>query len=59
MSDDMLAPPEKLRQWRQDPRVFVREQFGAVPDAWQDDVLAAFPRAPRTRPGASVASRRS
>jgi phage terminase large subunit len=44
---DTLAPPEKLRQWRLDPRVFVREQFGVVPDAWQDDVLAAFPRSPR------------
>jgi hypothetical protein len=44
---DTLAPPEKLRQWRLDPRLFVREQFGVLPDAWQDDVLAAFPRSPR------------
>lgn len=35
--------PEKARRWRDDPRVFVRELFGATPDPWQDDVLAAFP----------------
>jgi len=33
----------KLKIWRDDPRIFVREVFGAVPDAWQDDVLIAFP----------------
>lgn len=32
----------KLRQWREDPVVFVREVFGAEPDAWQVDVLRAF-----------------
>src|SRR5258708_6206721 len=33
-----------LRAWKRDPRRFVREAFGVVPDAWQDEVLAAFPR---------------
>src|SRR5260221_8331960 len=33
-----------LRAWKRDPRRFVREVFGVVPDAWQDEVLAAFPR---------------
>lgn len=42
-----LASKEKLRQWREDPRIFVREQFGVTPDAWQDEVLAAFPTSPR------------
>jgi len=41
------AAIEALRRWREDPRVFVREVFGVTPDAWQDDVLAEFPRCPR------------
>lgn len=28
-------------EWREDPRVFVRQCLGAEPDAWQDDVLQA------------------
>lgn len=35
---------DSLRHWREDPRVFVREVLGATPDAWQDQVLAEFPR---------------
>ena len=38
---------ERLRLWRQDPRVFVREVFGVTPDAWQDKVLEAFPHKQR------------
>lgn len=34
---------EKLRIWRQDPRIFVREVFKAIPDPWQEEVLQAFP----------------
>ena len=37
----------KFRQWREDPRVFVREVFGVTPDPWQDEVLAAFPHQQR------------
>jgi phage terminase large subunit len=33
----------RLEGWRADPRRFVREAFGVVPDPWQDEVLAAFP----------------
>lgn len=43
----MLAAAEKLKRWREDPRIFVREVFGATPDPWQDDVLAEFPHRPR------------
>lgn len=32
-----------LRAWREDPVRFVREVFQAEPDAWQLDVLRAFP----------------
>ncbi len=32
-----------LRAWRASPPRFVREVFGVTPDAWQDEVLAAFP----------------
>ena len=39
----MTPAAAKLKLWREDPRVFVREVFGIVPDPWQDDVLAAFP----------------
>lgn len=41
------SPTDAIRRWREDPRVFVRDVFGVVPDAWQDDVLAMFPRTPR------------
>jgi hypothetical protein len=30
--------------WKHDPRRFVRDVFRVVPDPWQDEVLAAFPR---------------
>jgi len=32
----------RIRQWREDPIVFVRDQFGVEPDDWQADVLTAF-----------------
>lgn len=38
---------EKLLRWRDDPVSFVRECFGAEPDAWQADALALFPRVER------------
>ena len=33
--------------WREDPSLFVREMFEVVPDKWQEEVLAAFPKSPR------------
>lgn len=36
-----------LRRWRTDPVTFVREVFKAEPDAWQVDVLTAFPHQQR------------
>lgn len=36
-----------LRRWRADPPNMVRELFKAEPDAWQADVLTAFPSSPR------------
>lgn len=38
---------ERIRLWREKPQVFVRECFGVTPDAWQDDVLEAFPHQKR------------
>jgi len=38
----------KIRTWRERPDVFVREVFGIEPDAWQLDVLQAFPTHPRS-----------
>ena len=37
----------KLREWRDDPVVMVRELFGIEPDAWQIKVLRAFPKKQR------------
>ena len=31
-----------IRLWRQDPRKFVRDNFQAEPDAWQEKALMAF-----------------
>lgn len=39
---------DKIRLWRERPDIFVREVFGVTPDAWQDDVLRAFPGSPRS-----------
>lgn len=54
MSAVLQPIPETLRQaadrirlWREKPCVFVREVFGITPDAWQDDLLEAFPFSPR------------
>ena len=33
----------KIKLWREQPQVFVREVFGATPDPWQDQVLKEFP----------------
>jgi len=40
----VIASSAELAAWTEDPGRFVREQFGVVPDRWQDEVLAAFPR---------------
>lgn len=43
MSEIFRQATDRIRVWREQPHVFVRECFGVTPDAWQDDVLAAFP----------------
>lgn len=41
----MSAPAaDRIRLWREDPVVFVRDNFGVEPDAWQVEMLRAFPR---------------
>lgn len=37
------AAIDAIRRWRADPATFVRQVFKAEPDAWQVDVLRAFP----------------
>lgn len=32
----------KVREWQDKPGLFVREQFGAQPDAWQEEALEAL-----------------
>jgi phage terminase large subunit len=39
----MARTSDILRRWRERPSAFVREQFGVEPDAWQADILDAFP----------------
>lgn len=39
----MTIARERIIAWRNDPSLFVRECLGVTPDAWQDDVLKAFP----------------
>lgn len=43
----MTPAAEKIRLWREKPQVMVRELFGVTPDAWQDEILTAFPTRPR------------
>ena len=38
----MSPASERIRVWREDPRIFVREVFDVTPDPWQDEVLLAF-----------------
>lgn len=33
----------RMRQWRAEPWTFVRQAFGVIPDAWQDEYLHALP----------------
>lgn len=45
----MSAAVDRLRAWRADPRVYVRECLCATPDEWQDEVLWAFVSEPFNR----------
>lgn len=47
MSGALDQAAERIRLWREKPHAMVRELFGTVPDAWQDEVLEAFPHNPR------------
>jgi phage terminase large subunit len=39
---DLAAMGATLRRWREQPLVFVRDNFGVEPDAWQAEALTAF-----------------
>lgn len=45
----MAAGTERIAEWRRDPLKFVREVFGAEPDAWQVDTLALMGKPGRKR----------
>lgn len=45
--DAVRQASERIKLWREKPHVMVRELFGITPDAWQEDVLTIFPKAPR------------
>ena len=38
---------DRIRLWRDDPVQFVLDNFGVTPDAWQTEVLRAFPKEQR------------
>jgi len=38
----MTPAQAKIKAWREDPVLFVREQFEVEPDLWQIDALRAF-----------------
>ncbi|MBK5283030.1 MAG: hypothetical protein JJE16_13205 [Nitrospiraceae bacterium] len=40
----MIPVAAKIKHWREDPNLFVSEQFGVVPDHWQAEALAVFPK---------------
>lgn len=42
MNTEAAKAVRNLKRWRADPVAFVREVFGAEPDAWQAEVLAAI-----------------
>lgn len=43
MVDPIEEAKKKIKIWRDDPVLFVRDNFGVEPDYWQADVLRAFP----------------
>lgn len=40
----MTPAQARIQEWKENPIKFVRDCFGAEPDAWQADVLMAFPK---------------
>ncbi len=38
----MISAQRNLKEWRENPKKFVWDQFKATPDKWQEDVLDAF-----------------
>lgn len=40
----MKPASKKIKEWREDPVIFVRDNFKVEPDEWQVDVLRAFPK---------------
>lgn len=45
--DQRRAYAAQIKKWRDSPLAMVRELFGVEPDAWQADVLEAFPTTQR------------
>lgn len=44
---ERAAFAKKLREWREQPNLMVRELFGAIPDDSQEEALRLFPKSPR------------
>ena len=43
----MSSEKARFAAWQDSPVSFVREMFNVTPDAWQEEVLQAFPKSPR------------
>lgn len=37
-----MSASYRIREWRDDPAQFVRDNFGVMPDRWQEKALIAF-----------------
>jgi hypothetical protein len=44
-----MTATAKIREWRENPNLFVREVLGVTPDPWQEDVLAEMGKPGRKR----------
>lgn len=51
----MNPAAQKLADWRADPDLFVRENFGIQPEPWQSDFLRAYNQPGKKRVGAQAA----
>lgn len=47
MTPEQTAAVKRIRAWKEDPVLFVRECLGVEPDAWQAKELRAFPSTQR------------
>jgi len=55
VSDDLQLAADRLRAWREDPVLFVRDNFGIEPEPWQADYLRRYAKQGKKRIAAQAA----